>query len=78
MHRPAGASAPLVFDSPHSGIDYPSDFAPAASRQQIATTWDAHVDALFRGVTEAGAVLIAATFPRAYLDANRAADDIDP
>lgn len=78
IHRPAGASAPLVFDSPHSGIDYPSDFAPAASRQQIATTWDAHVDALFRGVTEAGAVLIAATFPRAYLDANRAADDIDP
>lgn len=78
IHRPAGAAAPLVFDSPHSGIDYPTDFAPAASREQIATTWDAHVDELFRGVTAAGAVLIAATFPRAYLDANRAADDIDP
>jgi N-formylglutamate deformylase len=78
IHRPAGAAAPLVFDSPHSGIEYPADFAPAASREHIATTWDAHVDALFRGVTEAGAVLIAATFPRAYLDANRAADDIDP
>ncbi len=78
IHRPAGCAAPLVFDSPHSGIDYPADFAPAASRRDIATTWDAHVDALFRGVTDSGAVLLAATFPRAYLDANRAADDIDP
>lgn len=78
IHRPASAAAPLVFDSPHSGIEYPPDFSPAASRDQIATTWDAHVDTLFRGVTEAGAVLIAATFPRAYLDTNRAADDIDP
>ncbi len=78
IHRPAGCAASLVFDSPHSGIDYPADFAPAASRRDIATTWDAHVDALFRGVTDAGAVLLAATFPRAYLDANRAADDIDP
>lgn len=78
IHRPEGRAAPLVFDSPHSGIEYPPDFAPAASRRDIATTWDAHVDALFRGVTEAGAVLLAATFPRAYLDANRAADDIDP
>jgi len=77
IHRPTGAAAPLVFDSPHSGMEYPPDFAPAASREQIATTWDAHVDALYRGVTEAGAVLLAATFPRAYLDANRAADDID-
>jgi N-formylglutamate deformylase len=68
----------LVFDSPHSGIAYPPDFVPAATPPQIATTWDAYVDELFAGVTQAGAVLLAANFPRAYIDANRAEADIDP
>jgi N-formylglutamate deformylase len=74
---PAAPEAPLVFDSPHSGIRYPADFRPAASPAAILTTWDAFVDELFAGVTAAGATLVAADFPRAYIDANRAATDID-
>ncbi len=78
LARPAVPAVPVVFDSPHSGLVYPPDFAPAASRDAIRTTWDAYVDELFSGVTLAGATLLAANFPRAYIDANRAADDIDP
>ena len=39
---------------------------------------DAYVDQLFTEVTALGAPLIAARFPRAYLDVNRAPGEIDP
>jgi N-formylglutamate deformylase len=66
-----------VFDSPHSGIDLPDDFRTIAPRDAINTTWDAFVDELWSGVPERGGVLIGAHFPRAYIDPNRAIDDID-
>lgn len=75
---PRSVVAPVVFDSPHSGFTFPADFQPVASRAQIQTSWDAYVDELCGGVTEAGASLLGATFPRAYIDTNRAANDIDP
>lgn len=78
IERPTGPALPVLFDSPHSSLAYPPDFTPAASREAIRTTWDAYVDELFSGVTLAGATLLVAGFPRAYIDANRAADDIDP
>ena len=80
VHAPyAGIrAAPVVFDSPHSGLDYPADFEPVASRAAILSTWDAYVDELWGGVPAAGASLVTALFPRAYVDANRAANDIDP
>jgi N-formylglutamate deformylase len=68
----------VVFDSPHSGFAFPADFHPSASRAQIRTTWDAYVDELCARVVDTGATLLSATFPRAYIDLNRAADDIDP
>ena len=74
---PIGAPYPVVFDSPHSGLEYPPDFQPAAPRSAIMTTWDAYVDELWGNVPSAGATLIAAKFPRAYIDTNRAACDID-
>lgn len=77
--RPAArAAGPVVFDSPHSGFAWPADWSPAASREAIRTTWDAHVDRLLEGAAEAGVPLLAATFPRAYVDVNRAEDDLDP
>ncbi len=75
---PTAPPAALLVDSPHSGMEWPSDFVPAASREAIASTWDAFVDELWSGAPAAGATLLAARFPRAYVDANRAADDIDP
>lgn len=77
IKAPRPPATPVVFDSPHSGFVFPPDFDPVASREQIQASWDAYVDELCAGVTACGASLLAATFPRAYVDANRAVDDID-
>lgn len=74
----SSGDAPVIFDSPHSGTSSPADFVPSASRADLLTMWDAFVDELFAGAPAAGATLIAAQFPRGYIDVNRAADDIDP
>lgn len=58
-------------------MEWPDDFRPQASRGSILTTWDAYVDELWSAAPAAGATLIAARFPRAYVDVNRAATDID-
>ncbi|MGP9789116.1 N-formylglutamate amidohydrolase [Roseinatronobacter sp. NSM] len=69
---------PLVFDSPHSGTDYPADFRPIADPALLRMAEDTHVHTLFAGAVDAGAVLLHALFPRAYADTNRAMDDLDP
>ncbi len=75
---PTVPPAAVLVDSPHSGMEWPPDFVPSASHEAIASTWDAFVDELWSGAPAAGATLLAARFPRAYVDANRAVDDIDP
>ena len=76
----AQQAAPLVFASPHSGRDYPSNFLDAARLDAIALrrSEDCFVDELFAGATLAGAPLLAATFARAYCDPNREAWELDP
>jgi N-formylglutamate deformylase len=69
---------PLLLDSPHSGTHYPADFAVAIAQAQLREAEDTHVDALFAPWIEQGATLIAAQFPRSYIDPNRAVSDIDP
>jgi N-formylglutamate deformylase len=76
--EPAGLSSPLVVDSPHSGRMYPADFAYTCPLQLLRQTEDFLVDELVAGAVEAGATLIAAEFPRSYIDVNRAENDIDP
>ena len=75
----AGApAAPVLLDSPHSGFTWPADFQPAAPRAAILTSCDRFVDELWGDAPDAGATLLAATFPRAYIDPNRAETDLDP
>jgi len=69
---------PAVFDSPHSGLLAPADFAPVLSLQKLFGTADAYVDELFGTAPDHGAVLIAASFPRCYIDANRSLEQLDP
>ena len=76
-HDPLGASVPVVFDSPHSGSDYPPDFAYACPLKLLRQAEDAHVDALFAAAPAQGGTLIAALFPRSYIDVNRGLEDID-
>jgi N-formylglutamate amidohydrolase len=76
VRRPAGTPR-LLFDSPHSGRDYPGDFDAKASRIELRRGEDAYVDDLLAGSVAHGACLLAATPPRCYLDLNRAETDID-
>lgn len=77
---PREQRVPVVFASPHSGRDYPADLLTLTRLDPLALrrSEDAYVDELFDGVVELGAPLIAANFPRAYLDANREAMELDP
>src|SRR5690606_7158966 len=77
-HDPAAAVTPLVCDSPHSGTDYPADFGHGVPLNQLRQGEDTHVDALWKDVPEVGGTLIAALFPRTYIDPNRTLDDLDP
>jgi N-formylglutamate deformylase len=75
----AGTSKfPVVVDSPHSWGAWPDDVPTIASAEDLATSWDAFVDELWLTAVQFKAPLLAAKFHRAYLDANRARDDIDP
>jgi N-formylglutamate amidohydrolase len=74
---PAAPEVPLVFDSPHSGSAYPEDFDYACPLDILRTAEDAHIDDLYAAAPEHGATLLAALFPRSYIDVNRDLGDID-
>jgi len=78
--EPVDLACPLVFSSPHSGSVYPRRFLDSARLDATALrrSEDAFVDELFGGVCSLGAPLIRARFPRAYLDLNREAYELDP
>lgn len=75
--EPEGPPVPVLFDSPHSGQVFPTDFGAAVPERMLRAGWDAYVDELFGTAPARGAALIAATFPRTYIDANRALEDLD-
>lgn len=75
---PVGAQAPLLIDSPHSGRCYPDDFETLVPHQVLRGAEDWMVDDLYGDAPLEGATLLAARFPRAYIDPNRRLDDVDP
>src|SRR6267142_77488 len=80
LRQPPRCAVPLVIASPHSGALYSDEFL-AASRLDPLTlrrSEDSFVDEIFGAAPELGAPLIAARFPRAYLDVNREAWELDP
>jgi len=74
---PADDPIALVCDSPHSGTYYPQDFDFAIELQQLRQCEDTLIEQLWDTAPLVGATLVHATFPRSYIDANRAEDDID-
>jgi N-formylglutamate amidohydrolase len=74
---PPAAAVPLVLDSPHSGREFPADFDAAVSEFDLREGEDCFVDELYAPATELGVPLLAARFPRTYLDPNRHHGDID-
>ena len=78
----AGAEqrVPFVFNSPHSGQHYPERFLAMTrlDRLAIRRSEDCYVDELFGAAAALGAPMLAANFPRAYLDVNREPWELDP
>ena len=77
---PDEQTKPLVLASPHSGNRYPDEFL-AASRldpRALRKSEDCFVDEIFAGAPALGMPLIRALFPRAFLDVNREAYELDP
>ena len=80
VSSPKKWTSPVVFASPHSGADYDSDFLATTilDERQIRSADDAFVDQLFAEAPRFGAPLLRAVKPRAYLDLNRAVEELDP
>ena len=77
---PERVGTAAVFASPHSGRDYPWEFIreSALDEHTIRSSEDAFVDRLFASAPDHGAPMLAASMPRAYVDLNRNADELDP
>lgn len=79
LARPEARTTSVVFASPHSGRDYPESFLRRAvlNASEIRSSEDAFVDQLFAAAPSCGAPFLMASAPRAYVDLNRGADELD-
>jgi N-formylglutamate amidohydrolase len=77
---PAEIRTPVVVASPHSGRYYPWAFTrrTVLDERTIRSSEDAFMDMLVGDAPILGAPMLAAEFPRAYVDLNRAAEEMDP
>lgn len=77
---PNSRKTSVVFASPHSGKAYNSAFLAmsALNEHEIRSSEDAFVDLLFSSAPRFGAPFLAAVAPRAFVDLNRNADELDP
>lgn len=80
LFLPAVQTVPFIFSSPHSGRDYENTFLGQSRLDALTlrSSEDAFVDQLFALAPHHGAPLLAARAPRAFLDLNRAPDELDP
>ena len=76
---PGEQTAPLVLASPHSGAAYPEAFVAASPLDplDLRRSEDCFVDELWLGAQALGVPLLRATFPRAFVDANREPFELD-
>lgn len=78
---PASGATPLVFASPHSGDLYPEDpgLDPDLPVASLRSAEDALIDRIAApAAARIGAPLLCGLYGRAYVDLNRAPDDLDP
>lgn len=72
--------APVIFNSPHSGADYPPEFL-AATRLPLSTlrrSEDSFVDEMIAGLPARGFPVVHVNFPRSFIDVNREPYELDP
>ncbi|WP_120499221.1 N-formylglutamate amidohydrolase [Roseovarius sp. EL26] len=80
LSYPERRTTSVVFASPHSGRDYPWTFLRRTQLNEysVRSSEDAFVDELFECATKYGAPFVKAGAPRAFVDLNRAPDELDP
>lgn len=80
LDRPRRVLTPVVVASPHSGRHYPADFLRTSvlDERAIRSSEDAFMDILVEDAPRLGAPVIAAEYPRAWLDLNRSPEEMDP
>ncbi len=80
LSYPERRTTSVVFASPHSGRDYPWTFLRRTQLNEysVRSSEDAFVDELFESATLYGAPFVKAGAPRAFVDLNRAPDELDP
>lgn len=80
LQEPDVLTSRVVFASPHSGCDYPETFLRKTllDAHSIRSSEDAFIHDLFACAPQFGAPLLYAGAPRAYVDLNRSADELDP
>jgi len=78
--RPQKQISPFVFNSAHSGTDYPDRFLKITrlDKFSIRQSEDTYIDQIFKHAPYLGAPLLRANFPRSYLDVNREPYELDP
>ena len=77
---PAAIESPVVVASPHSGRIYDADFMASTvlDAARIRSSEDAYVDVLLDRIPILGVPVLSAQMPRAFLDLNRAPEELDP
>lgn len=77
---PQAWTAPVIFNSPHSGRNYPERLLRMTrlSSTCLRKSEDCYIDELFLGCLDHGAPLLRALTPRAYIDLNREPFEFDP
>ncbi|MFV0301065.1 MAG: N-formylglutamate amidohydrolase [Paracoccus sp. (in: a-proteobacteria)] len=80
LTRPRHWHSGVIFGSPHSGRIYPDWFLNSSRLplNLLRSSEDAFVDRMIACAPDQGAVAISACYPRAMVDLNRSADEIDP
>jgi N-formylglutamate amidohydrolase len=78
--QPRDWTAPAVFNSPHSGRNFPENFLRQSrlSATALRKSEDCFVDELFLSCVEHGAPMLRALAPRSYIDLNREPYELDP
>ncbi|MCS6877963.1 MAG: N-formylglutamate amidohydrolase [Geminicoccaceae bacterium] len=71
---------PVVVSSPHSGTIYPPSLLELLrpTREELRLLEDGPLDQMARAGVAAGATALCATFARAWIDLNRAPEELDP
>jgi len=78
--EPAQWRAPIIFNSPHSGSVYPTEFLDSSriDLPALRRSEDSFMDELIGHLSDHGFPVVKVHFPRSYVDVNREPYELDP